>query len=408
MTTECSRTTSRRRLILLAAIVGPWALVWLGSSVKTLASECSGGSCTPPGMGGSGPSSGGGGITAVALGGSTVQNLERDWRNRLLLEGLSEDAYKETDAAAMAPIVGRREGEVGDLQLTYYAGFQVDEYPPFSDDLEPHDTEFSSEVAVDGRYQLAESTQLLGRLSLRNEWSEDDPESFPHYDILRYRVDGGVRHQFSEELTGTLKLGGTFVDGGGDGLPCAGAPDPEMLYGAELQYAWEDYRIRAGTYRDAFGSPDAEGYKLARMDFHYIDANVRVWDDFAFNAQGSKLEFTDDTEDFESLSGRCTYYPIEESRLGLSVGVTHEFRDDDETIVSGGVEWMGLLSERNSLSANARFDANTSTEEREITSQVILGRTGHDHKHGGAVGVSVQWEYSVEDRYSALVFVRLY
>lgn len=369
------------------------------------AAECAGGNCTPGGSGGSpaSPSRG------LSVSGTSKQSIERDWRTRLLLENITRENYDDGDAAgALVPIIGRQDADPGDLQLTYTASHQQSQYSAYSDLGDTKDTEFNAELAIDALYQLSKATELTGRLSLRNEWSQDDPDAFRAYDVDIFRFDAGIRHEFSGEISGSLSLGSSVVEGAGSGLPPGGPPNPELLYSAELEYAIDGFSIRGGAYRDEFVSPETTGFDLAQVNMHYLDANIRVLEKNNLNLRGGHLQFSDDSEDYDVLTGLWTYYPTEKRRLGLTVGVTHEFREEDETIWIGGIEWMGLLTERNSLFTNTRYSANTTTREREISSEIVLGRTSEDRRHGAAIGFSLQWEHHVYHRHSALFFIRLY
>jgi hypothetical protein len=386
--------------LLVLAVFG---LVWFVPAAVA-GGDCSDGSCSFDPTGGAG----GGGAPG---GSSSVRSMERDWRTRLLLDNLGRDGFDaaETDGA-MAPRLSAPGYAERKLSLSYFGSFQVSQYPPFEDwRRSAKDTEYSAEAAVEAVYPWDAKTEFTGRLSLRHEWSKSDPNSFPHYEVLITRVDAGVRRKLTDELTATLKLG-TFGAEASSGEPDDDSLDPELLYVAELEYRRPRYVVRGGTYRDVFGSPDAEGYHLAKAYVDYLEGEVDITPRLNLNVRGNHLRFTDDTDDYESVSGVLTYYPeFLPERTGVKAGGLYEFRDDEnETTWLGGIEWGRSISERNSLFASGTFYANTTTNEREVVSEVMWGHMGREGKHGGAVGISLQWEYEVYDRYSTFVFFRLY
>jgi hypothetical protein len=419
MTTIRFGLTRLRFDALLTCAVGILAFALATVAQTALAEQCAGGTCTLGGgglaspassttrKGGGGGLGGGGGGGGAATGGRT---LERDWRTRQFVDGArAGEAYGEESLAnTMAPIIGRPDGEVGELRSLFSYSFQINQYPPFSNDRDTKDTEFLSEAAVDLAYPLSERTELTGRVSVRDEWSRENPESFASYNCRIFRFDAGVSQRLGEHFTGSLTLGTYFVDQNSDFDLSGETPESELLYSLDLEYARDRISVSVGTLRNVYGSPDYEGYKLARVDIAYLETNVRVHDRLNLNLRGGSLQFTDNTEDYESVSAVCTYYPESVYGLGLSLGVAQEFRRHDETIVLGGIDWMRPLSERNSLSAGVRYYFNTTTREQEIAPELILGRAGSGGRHGGAIGVTTRWEFNQYDRHSTFLFLRFY
>lgn len=343
--------------------------------------------------------------------------MERDWRTRLLVDNLGRDGLDAADSdGAMGRRVPRQRYVPRKLSLNYFASFQISQYPAYDDWTSGgKDTEYRAETAVEAVYPWDACTEFTGRLSLRHEWSQSNPVSFPHYSVTFVRADLGVRRKLTDELTAVLKLGSFGADAS-SGQAADEDLEPECLYTAELEYRLPRFRVRAGTSRDVFGSPDEAGYHLANVYMDYLESEINLeskidtLERVRINLRGDHLRFTDDTDDYEDVEGVVTVFPsFLPEGMGVKGGGRYEFRDEEnETIWIGGLEWSLPVAERDKLFASCSYYGNTTTKEREVVSELMLGHVGLEGRHGAAFGLSWQWEYHVYDRYSVYLFVRLY
>jgi hypothetical protein len=368
-------------------------------SYPVVGGGCADGSCTfNPGGGSSG-------------GGASIRSMERDWRTRLLVDNLGRDGLDAADSdGAMAAAIPRQNYALRKISLNYFGSFQISQYPPYDDwEDRVEDTEYRAETAVEAVYPWDERTEFTGRLSLRHEWSRSDPTAFPHYSITFVRADVGVRRKLTDNWTATLKIG-SFEANDSSGKADDEDLDPELLYNADLEYHTPRFRLRGGTSRDMFGSPDERGYHLANAYMDYLESEIRPIRQLRINLRGDHFRFTDDTDDYEDVEGTATCFPdFFPEGLGLKGGGRYEFREDEnESILIGGLEWTRSLGVRNNVFLSFTYYGNTTTKEREVVSELRLGRVGLEGRHGGAFGVSWQWEYHVYDRYSVYLFFRVY
>jgi len=304
--------------------------------------------------------------------------------------------------ARLARLPTARRG--GPLRASVSGSAYATEYAPFSDDRSISDVEYSSEMSVKLSWEAARGLDLTSRVSVRDERSDSDPDSFHAYEVQLMQLDLGFEWQPRPDLELEGEFGNFLAEAKEYDDAPVGQPDSKWLYACSLEFDRDVWRLGGGTYSKVFGSPTYDGYELEEINVWHSELDVALLPNVRANALFKQLQFTGSTEDYHSLTSLLSWYPLAFPAWSLNCGWRCEFRAEDESIPIVGVDWAKRLTKETTCFLSTYFYANVNTREREFAPQLFVSTKRGARKL--LLGLSYRNEYNVDKRQSLLLFLK--
>ena len=318
---------------------------------------------------------------------------DAEWSDAML--SLVRQAYIAVRGSAPKLVSMRRS------RLRYYwtSTGSSSEYPPFDRDS-VRDTEYVAGSRLRLRLPLG-GLRIEPEIIWQHYFSESSPASFPRYAFDRFSLSLGGHYE-----TGNWRIKAKAGNYTTDNENIDIATDFQHLwnYAADVEYESDAWLIVLDMLREPFLDTDADKVAFERFSRYRARLELYPSPDIIWRSSLSQREFSGSVTDYRTIDSGIMYRLPAGVPLSAGVDIIHEFRDEDETIVTGTVDLPVVVSAGN-LYFSVALEANTHNGDRELDTFLSWSRTFSDRQVNA--GMSVSRELANADSQSIYVFLTI-